>query len=86
MKQTAVDWLFEQLWETQKDKLTWYAVLYQSKEIEKEQMIRFAEYVATHTEKNRNVYGEMLHAKSKYDGSERTVDLLEQYYQQTFGK
>jgi hypothetical protein len=44
-----------------------------------EDMIRFAEFVATHTEKNRNVYGEMLHAKSKYDDSERTIDLLEQF-------
>ena len=42
-----------------------------------EDMIRFAEFVATHPDKNRNVYGEMLHSKSKYDGSERTIDLLE---------
>jgi hypothetical protein len=44
-----------------------------------EDMIRFAEFVATHHDKNRNVYGQMLHSKSKYDGSERTVDLLEQF-------
>jgi len=44
-----------------------------------EDMIRFAEFVATHPDKNRNVYGEMLHAKSKYDGAERTIDLLEQF-------
>jgi hypothetical protein len=44
-----------------------------------EDMIRFAEFVATHHDKNKNVYGEMLHAKSKYDDSERTVDLLEQF-------
>jgi hypothetical protein len=86
MKQTAVDWLFEQLWDTPKDKLNWYAILYQAKEMEKGQMIRFAEYVATNPDKNKNVYGEMLHAKSKYDDSERTVDLLEQYYNETFGK
>jgi len=42
-----------------------------------EDMIRFAEFVATHPDKNRNVYGQMLHSKSKYDGSERTIDLLE---------
>lgn len=41
MKQTAVDFLFEQLWETPKDKLTWYAILQQAKELEKEQMIKF---------------------------------------------
>jgi len=40
MKQTAVDFLFEQLWETPKDKLNWYAILYQAKEMEKEQIIQ----------------------------------------------
>jgi hypothetical protein len=38
---TATDWLFEQLWENPKDKLNWYAILYQAKEMEKEQMIKF---------------------------------------------
>jgi hypothetical protein len=28
--------------------------------------------------------GEMLHAKSKYDGAERTIDLLEQYYNKNY--
>jgi gamma-glutamylcyclotransferase (GGCT)/AIG2-like uncharacterized protein YtfP len=44
-----------------------------------EDMIKFAEYVATYPDKNRNVNGEMLHAKSKYDGAERTIDLLKQF-------
>ena len=44
-----------------------------------EDMISFAEFVATYTDKNRNVHGQMLHAKSKYDDAERTVDLLEQF-------
>jgi len=44
-----------------------------------EDMIRFAEFVATHPDKNKNVHGQMLHAKSKYDGAERTIDLLEQF-------
>jgi hypothetical protein len=38
-KQTAVKWLFEQLWEEPKDKFTWYALLKQAKEMEKEQII-----------------------------------------------
>jgi hypothetical protein len=38
-KQTAVEWLFEQLWEEPKDKFTWYALLKQAKEMEKEQII-----------------------------------------------
>jgi hypothetical protein len=44
-----------------------------------EDMIRFAEFVATYPDKNRNVNGEILHAKSKYDDAERTIDLLKQY-------
>lgn len=38
MKQTAVDWLFAQLWETPKDKLTWHSLLKEAKEMEKEQI------------------------------------------------
>ena len=38
MKQTAVEWLFEKLWNTDKDKFTWYAILKQAKAMEKEQM------------------------------------------------
>jgi hypothetical protein len=39
MEQTAVDWLFEKLWDEPKDKLTWYAILQQAKELEKEQIM-----------------------------------------------
>ena len=54
--------------------------------MEKEQMIGFAEYVARYPDKNRNYLGQMLHARSKYDGAERTVDLLEEYYNETYNK
>jgi hypothetical protein len=63
-----------------------YNAIEQAKEMEKKQqgynekdMISFAEFVATYPDKNKNVYGEILHAKSKYDGAERTIDLLEQF-------
>jgi hypothetical protein len=39
MKDTAVYWLFEKLWETPKDKFTWYSILEQAKQMEKEQII-----------------------------------------------
>ena len=39
MKQTAVDWLFTQLWDTPKDKLTWYKIAGDAKDMEKEQII-----------------------------------------------
>ena len=35
---TAVEWLYEKLWNTDKDKFTWYAILKQAKEMEKEQI------------------------------------------------
>jgi hypothetical protein len=42
MKQTATEFLFEKLWETPKDKLTWNAILEQAKEMDKKQMCQFA--------------------------------------------
>ena len=36
-KQTAVEWLFRQLWEEPKDKFTWYAILDKAKEMDKKQ-------------------------------------------------
>jgi hypothetical protein len=47
-----------------------------------EDMIFFAEFVATYSDKNKNVHGQMLHAKSKYDGAERTIDLFKIWYKQ----
>jgi len=40
-------------------------------------MIDFAEYVASYPDKNRNIHNQILHANSKYDGAEKTIDLLE---------
>ena len=41
-KETATEWLFKQLWEEPKDKLTWNTILMKAKAIEKEQIIQFA--------------------------------------------
>jgi hypothetical protein len=46
-----------------------------------EDMINFAEFVARYPDKNRNYTGQMLHAKSKYDGAERTIDLLQVWFE-----
>lgn len=83
MKQTAVEWLEKELNLIEENKYTSYIELKikQAKAMEKEQMINFAEFVATYPDKNININGEMLHAKSKYDGAERTVDLLKEYYE-----
>jgi hypothetical protein len=45
MKQTATQWLFEKLWETPKDKLTWNAILEQAKEMEKQQIIEAVNFI-----------------------------------------
>ena len=37
MKQTSVDWLFQQLWETPKDKFTWHSILEKAKQMENKQ-------------------------------------------------
>ena len=38
MKQTAVDWLFQELWDRPKDKMVWYYILEKAKQMEKEQI------------------------------------------------
>jgi hypothetical protein len=77
MKQTAVEWLIVQMhthWIN--EDVTFQTLLEQAKEMEKEQMIKFAEFVATYPDKNKNAKGDILHAKSKYDGAERTYRVL----------
>ena len=48
-------------------------------EVANEFAVGFAEWCVKYRDKNRNVNGEMLHAKSKYDESYTTKDLLEIY-------
>lgn len=38
-QELAVEWLFKKLWEEPKDKFTWYSLLKQAKELNKEQII-----------------------------------------------
>jgi hypothetical protein len=48
---TSIEYLFNELWETSKDKLNWHSILYKAKEMHKQEIIetyRFAlsdEYV-----------------------------------------
>ena len=58
MKQTAVEWLVEKIKSQglligEIDNLV---AVKQAKEMEKEQMCGFAEFVATYSDKNKNVY------------------------------
>jgi hypothetical protein len=65
-------------WQEIKDGIIRYAIddKQQEKLFSEEDMIDFAEFIASYSDKNRNIHNEMLHAKSKYDGAERTIDLL----------
>ena len=71
MKQTAVEWLFEKLWNTDKDKFTWYAILKQAKAMEKEQIIE--------------AHGNKL-KKSREEGNYEYWFSGEDYYNKTFKK
>ena len=60
-KQTSVDWLFHKLWDTPKDKLTWYAILEQASIMHKEETIDAVESV------NINEKGEFLTGEEYYN-------------------
>ena len=38
----SIEWLFNELWEEPKDKLTWNSILEQAKEMHKQELIHFA--------------------------------------------
>jgi hypothetical protein len=81
MKQTAVEWLVKQF-----NLQAYIPHIEQAKEMEKEQIIEFAEFLCTYPDKNRNVYGEILHAKSKYDSSYRTKEIFKEFINNHYGK
>jgi hypothetical protein len=70
-EQTAVEWLFEKLWNTGKDKFTWYAILKQAKEMEKEQIIKAVDYC-------------LESVKISDDKTMFTATTAEQYYHETY--
>jgi hypothetical protein len=83
MRKSSIEWLFEEIKPCIcRDEVC--DLLYELRDEltakHKEEMIAFAEFVAKYRDKNRNANNEMLHAKSKYDGAERTVDLLDEFY------
>jgi hypothetical protein len=71
MKQTAVEWLFEKLWNTGKDKFTWYAILKKAKAMEKEQIIDSYCQGCFDISKDENIFPR---------------ETSEQYYKETFNK
>ena len=70
MKQTAVEWLFRQLWDEPKDKFTWYAILKHAKAMHKDEVID-----ACNQEEFQEIDGYGIH---------ETISKGEQYYNETF--
>ena len=64
-KQTAIEWLFKQLWEEPKDKMVWYAILDKAKAMEKQQIIQ-AVYDSMGTNFDPNMGRAELYYKEKY--------------------
>ena len=72
-QQTAVEYLFEQLWNTPIDKFTWNAILEKAKEMEKEKMIDAIIF----SEREHYIMGECWPTQT-------VIDKAERYYNETF--
>lgn len=73
MKQTAVDWLFQELWDRPKDKMVWFYLLQKAKQMEKKQIIK------TYLDSSKETcdsYGD--------DPPHGDPDYAELYYSQTY--
>ena len=71
MRQTAVDYLFEKLWDEPKDKLTWYKIAGDAKDMEKDQIIDAYDS------------GEANQYSYEHKGGYKDIS-PEQYYKQTY--
>jgi CRISPR/Cas system Type II protein with McrA/HNH and RuvC-like nuclease domain len=71
MEQTAVEYLYEALWEAGKDKFMWQIILQQAKEMEKEQIKEAYKFGAGDLEIQYSDVGEIN---------------SEQYYNETYRK
>jgi len=68
-KQTSVEQLFHKLWDTPKDKFTWYAILKEHMAMHKQEMIEFANDLLAQNDINYIA----------------VPNLAEQYYNETYG-
>jgi hypothetical protein len=64
MKKTATDWMFDQLWETPKDKLAWFKILMEAKKMEKEQIMEAASIVLWTNNSNSIVLAEKYYKET----------------------
>lgn len=74
-QQTAVDFLFKKLWDEPKDKLTWFAILKQAKEMEKGQIVAAWQEGYRISDIDTNRYN---------TGIEFSDETPEKYYNETF--
>lgn len=66
-KQTSVDWLFHKLWDTPKDKLTWYAVFEQASIMHKEEIIDAVESISVNEKGEFSTGEEYYNEKFNYE-------------------
>jgi len=71
-KVTAVNWLFKKLFDEPKDKLTWYAILEQAKEMEEQQI--------------EDAFANGVDDEYEYHINNEPRKNTEQYYNETFNK
>ena len=68
---TATEWLFNELWNTDKDKFTWHSILDKALEMEKQQI------------EDAHIEGQRVF--DKHPHTQWTNDQAEQYYTSTYG-
>ena len=76
---TSIEWLFENLWDEPKDKLTWHSIFEKAKEMHKKEIIDARDSFVN--EFHRSI--EELYMKGETQTKKMTS---EQYYQETFKK
>jgi len=81
---TAVDWLFQNLWEEPKDKLTWYAILDKAKEMEKGQLWRIYLHGWTKRERLDDLVPDTIYPEG-LDYEEKQEYDFEKYYEEAYG-
>jgi hypothetical protein len=82
---TAVEWLFNSLWEEPKDKLTWYAILEKAKAMENEELRKFFSIGWTTRERFDDLVPDIIYPEG-LDYEEKQEYAFEQYYNETYGK
>jgi hypothetical protein len=71
-KQTPVEFLFEQLWETPKDKFTWNAILEKAKEMEEKALVKAASRGYLQMPENFNLEDAKEFGQQYYDNCFKT--------------